>query len=156
MIRVRRHGLLTIPQGFAVVLQGRYIEHQALRAFGTTERITSVTSLRPKCHNIKDDTVLTTVRPISNLSELYNQFYEYRLEILEKRIREQRETLSKTLSAGQKMSTKIMRDFIQEQEAFLAQMNKEIVDDDLVIKGCIIDPHLSTEATHDNNRIRKA
>ena len=37
------------PQmGYSVVLQGRYIVHKALRAYGSTERITSVTSFRPK------------------------------------------------------------------------------------------------------------
>lgn len=32
---------LFLLQGCAVVLQGRYIEHQALQALGGTERITS-------------------------------------------------------------------------------------------------------------------
>ena len=37
------------PQmGYSVILQGRYIVHKALRAYGSTERITSVTSFRPK------------------------------------------------------------------------------------------------------------
>ena len=37
------------PQmGYSVILQGRYIVHKALRAYGSTERITSVTSFRPR------------------------------------------------------------------------------------------------------------
>ena len=37
------------PQmGYSVLLQGRYIEHKALSAYGSKERITSVTSFRPK------------------------------------------------------------------------------------------------------------
>lgn len=37
------------PQmGYSVLLQGRYIEHKGLRAYGSTERITAVTSFRPK------------------------------------------------------------------------------------------------------------
>lgn len=37
------------PQmGYSVLLQGRYIKHKALRAYGSTERITAVTSFRPK------------------------------------------------------------------------------------------------------------
>ena len=42
-----------------------------------------VTSFRPKCPLIKDDSVLTTVRAISDLSELYGGYAEYRLEMLE-------------------------------------------------------------------------
>ncbi|KAL6716428.1 hypothetical protein ACLMJK_005995 [Lecanora helva] len=131
------------PQmGCAVVLQGRYIEHQALRALGATERITMVTSFRPKSHTVKDDTVLTTVRPISNLSELYCQFSEYRLEILEERIRAQRKAMRENESRGKKFNTKMLKTFLCEQETFLAHMNRELVDDDLVTKGCIDDSHL--------------
>ncbi|KAL2040064.1 hypothetical protein N7G274_006967 [Stereocaulon virgatum] len=129
-------------RGHAVVLQGRYIEHQALRALGTTERITMVTSFRPKSHTVKDDTVLTTVRPISNLSELYYQFSEYRLEILEERIREKLKALRETERSGRKMNTKDLKAFLHEQEMFLAHMNKEMVDDALVTKGSIDDSHL--------------
>lgn len=104
-----------------------------------------VTSFRPKCHSFKDDTVLTTVRPISNLSELYYQFSEYRLEILEERIRSQRKALRENQSRGKKLDTKSLKAFVSEQETFLAHMNKEMVDDDLVKKGCIDDSHLLTE-----------
>ena len=128
-----------------MVLQGRYIEHQALRALGTTERITMVTSFRPRSHTVKDDTVLTTVRPISNLSELYYQFSEYRLEILEERIREQLKTLRETQKTGRKMKTKDLKAFLREQEVFLAHMNKEMVDDEHVTKGSIDDSHLVSD-----------
>ncbi|BCS19252.1 uncharacterized protein APUU_12080S [Aspergillus puulaauensis] len=73
--------------GTAVVLQGRYIEHQALKALGGRERISMVTCFRPKSPLIKDETVLVGVRGISEISELYTQYTEYRLEILEERIR---------------------------------------------------------------------
>lgn len=123
-------------------MQGRYIEHQALRALGSTERITMVTSFRPKCPTVKDDTVLTTVRPISNLSELYFQFTEYRLEILEERIRAQRKALHENEKRGKKLNTKALKSFLYEQESFLAHMNKEMVDNDLVTMGSIDDSHL--------------
>jgi len=110
-------------QGCAVILQGRHIEHQALRALGATERITMVTSFRPKSHNVQDDTVLTTVRPISNLSELYFQFSEYRLEILEERIRTQLKALRENETRGKKMNTKALKCFLREQELFLAHMS---------------------------------
>ena len=101
-----------------------------------------VTSFRPKCHTFKDDTVLTTVRPISDLSELYYQFTEYRLEILEERIRAQRKAMRENESRGKKVNTKTLKEFLSEQETFLAHMNREMVDDGLVTKGCIDDSHL--------------
>ncbi|KAI0400459.1 hypothetical protein F4802DRAFT_619828 [Xylaria palmicola] len=118
------------PQmGSAVVLQGRYITHQALRAHGTAERITMVTSFRPRNPSIRDDSVLTTVRPISNLSDLYNQFAEYRLKILEERIRLQLGEIQELCVAGKRVATKKLKDFLEEQEKFLVHMNKEIVDE---------------------------
>ncbi|KAL8709119.1 MAG: hypothetical protein Q9220_006140 [cf. Caloplaca sp. 1 TL-2023] len=131
------------PQmGCAVVLQGRYIEHQALRALGSTERITMVTSFRPRSPKLPDDTVLTTVRAISNISELYSQYSEYRLEILEERVRTQLRALRENKRDGKKMNVKALKDFIREQEVFLAHMNKEMVDEEFVTKGVIHDDHL--------------
>lgn len=116
------------PQmGCAVILQGRYIEHQALRALGTTERITMVTSFRPRSPNLPDDTVLTTVRPVSNLSELYSQYSEYRLEILEERVRMQLRVLRENKRGGKKVNVKLLKDFIRDQTEFLAEMNKQMV-----------------------------
>ncbi|KAF2454886.1 hypothetical protein BDY21DRAFT_387327 [Lineolata rhizophorae] len=124
------------PQmGCAVVLQGRYITHQALRALGAQERITMVTSFRPKSPHIRDDTVLTTVRPISDLSELYYGFGEYRMEILEERIREQLRQLRDRRRSGKKMNTTAFKKFLAEQEAFLKHMNNEMVEEDKVQVG---------------------
>ncbi|PGH15868.1 hypothetical protein AJ80_05399 [Polytolypa hystricis UAMH7299] len=141
-------GILKVrgPQmGCAVVLQGRYIEHQALRALGTTERITMVTSFRPRSPALPDDTVLTTVRPVSDLSELYFQFSEYRLEILEERIRAQLKIMRDRRCARRGFDTKGMKRFLSKQEQFLVQMNREIVDVEKVIKGFTDDSHLISE-----------
>ncbi|KAL8641097.1 MAG: hypothetical protein Q9226_008674, partial [Calogaya cf. arnoldii] len=134
------------PQmGCAVILQGRYIEHQALRAVGTTERITMVTSFRPRSPNLPDDTVLTTVRPVSNLSELYSQYTEYRLEILEERVRTQLRALRENKRGGKKINTKALKEFIRDQTEFLADMNKQMVDPEKVIMGSIDDSHLHSD-----------
>ncbi|OJD18722.1 hypothetical protein AJ78_01259 [Emergomyces pasteurianus Ep9510] len=134
------------PQmGCAVVLQGRYIEHQALRALGGTERITMVTSFRPRSPALPDDTVLTTVRAISDLSELYFQFSEYRLEMLEERVRMQLKEIRDRKKARRNFNTKAIKQFLAEQEKFLAHMNKEMVDDELVTKGFTDDSHLVSE-----------
>ncbi|KAL8874683.1 MAG: hypothetical protein Q9174_000023 [Haloplaca sp. 1 TL-2023] len=131
--------------GCAVVLQGRYIEHQALRALGMTERITMVTSFRPRSPSLRDDTVLTTVRPVSDLAELYSQYSEYRLEILEERIRNQLHNLRDNRRYGKKVKVGALKTFIEEQMGFLAAMNKEIVEETMVTMGDIDDSHLLTE-----------
>ena len=101
-----------------------------------------VTSFRPRDPLVRDDTVLTTVRPISSLSELYYQFSEYRLEMLQERIRIQLETMQATMQAGKKFDTIAIKRFLNEQEDFLAQMDQEIVEDDHVVRGSIDDSHL--------------
>ncbi|EEQ88627.1 hypothetical protein RJZ56_000367 [Blastomyces dermatitidis] len=143
------------PQmGCAVVLQGRYIEHQALRALGGTERITMVTSFRPRSPALPDDTVLTTVRAISDLSELYFQFSEYRLEILEERVRMQLKEIRDRKKARRNFNTKAMKKFLLEQEKFLAHMNKEMVEDELVTKGFTDDSHLISEELKERHKKR--
>ena len=101
-----------------------------------------VTSFRPRSPYVRDDTVLTTVRPISNLSELYFQFSEYRLEILEERIRTQLRFLRETKLREKPLNTNQMKKFLVEQETFLSHMNKEMVED--VTEGEIDDSHLLT------------
>ncbi len=96
-----------------------------------------VTSFRPRCPVLPDDTVLTTVRPVSDLSELYFQFSEYRLDILEERIRIQLKELRERKRAGKKLDTRALKMFLNEQETFLAHMNKEMVEEEKVGKGII-------------------
>jgi hypothetical protein len=116
-----------------------------LRALGGTERITMVTSFRPKSAFIKDDTVLTTVRSISNLSELYSQYAEYRLELLEERVRAQLKELRDRKRARRSFDTGAAKAFITEQRNFLDSMLREIVDDDLVTVGYTDDSHLLSD-----------
>lgn len=107
-------------------MQGRYIEHQALKAFGGRERITMVTSFRPKSPFVKDETVLTGVRSISNLSELYTQYSEYRLEVLEERIRARLKTERHREVAKRPFNIQDTRDFLTEQKRFIESMLDEI------------------------------
>ncbi|CAE6467547.1 unnamed protein product [Rhizoctonia solani] len=66
------------PQmGWAIMLQGRYIDHVALGAYGAPERVTMVTSYRAKDVMVKDESVLTTIRPWST----------YRLDLLSERFK---------------------------------------------------------------------
>ncbi|SRR6266536_2820590 len=116
-----------------------------MRALCTTERITMVTSFRPKSAFMPDDTVLTTVRPISDLSELYFQFSEYRLEMLEERIRERLKEMRERKRARRSFNTTKFKKFLKEQETFLAKMSKEIVEDSLVQKGVTDESHLLSD-----------
>jgi hypothetical protein len=124
-------------EGCAVILQGRYITHQALRALGAKERITAVTSWRPRSPFVKDDSVLRTVRPVSDLKELYPDFAEYRLEIMEQRIRRAREELRFHREAGDRFDTLGHKAFLQESVDFLAHTNHELVVEDEVQTGFI-------------------
>ena len=123
--------------GCAVILQGRYITHRALRAVGATERITAVTSFRPRSPFVKDDSVLRTVRPVSDLEELYPEFAEYRLEIMEQRIRRAREEMRARREAGERFDTQGHKAFLQESADFLAHTNRELVAEDEVQTGFI-------------------
>lgn len=145
---------MAVFQGCAVVLQGRYIEHMALRALGSTERITMVTSFRPRTPSVPDDTVLTTVRAISDLSELYFQFGEYRLEMLEERIREQLKAMRESKRAGRPFDTIKLKKFLTVQEQFLSHMNKEIIEEAKVKKGFTDDTHLNSEDLKERSRKR--
>ena len=121
-------------KGCAVVMQGRYIEHQALAAFGGQERITMVTSFRPRSPRIRDDTVLTTVRPISNLSDLYGQAAEYQLENSEARIRNMLKNIRDSMKAGA-TDVKAIKSFLEFEIKVLSHLNDEIVEEDKVQKG---------------------
>ena len=118
-------------------MQGRYITHQALRALGAQERITMVTSFRPRSPFLKDDSVLETVRPVSDLSELYYEFGEYRMEIMEERLRAKIKEVRDKRRAGKKFATLEFKHFLTEQVDFLAHTNEEIVHTAKMVRGRI-------------------
>ncbi|EKD15612.1 uncharacterized protein L3040_009060 [Drepanopeziza brunnea f. sp. 'multigermtubi'] len=122
--------------GCAVVLQGRYIDHQALSAFGGQERITMVTSFRPRSPRVRDDTVLNTVRPISNLSDLYGQTVEYNLENAESRIRYMLKNVRDSMKAGA-TDVQSIKSFLDFEIQALEHLNHEIVEESLVKKGSL-------------------
>lgn len=76
-----------IHQGHAVVLQGRSVSHIAIPAGNMPERITIVTSFRPRDVRLLDDSSNMNVRTKSQLSELYYQWTDYRLRLLSERFR---------------------------------------------------------------------
>ncbi|KAI1748921.1 hypothetical protein F4782DRAFT_337451 [Xylaria castorea] len=114
--------------GTAVVMQGRYIEHHVLKTIGGRERISMVTSFRPSNPLVKDDTVLVGVRGISNIDELYTQYTEYRLEVLEERLRLKMKEERKRQVAKRSFDVVAMKKFLSDQRAFLDSMITEIQD----------------------------
>lgn len=96
-----------------------------------------MTSFRPRSPFARDDSVLTTVRPISNLSKLYSEFAEYRLAMVEERVRAQLREVREKSRASKKFATKDFKKFLAEQIAFLQHMQNEIVPDEEVRMGYI-------------------
>lgn len=118
-------------------MQGRYITHQAMRALGAQERITSVTSFRPKSALLKDDTELRTVRGVSDLNELYYDFAEYRLKLMEEQVQHERERVWAARKAGEPFATASHKRFLKHVSAFSQQSSYELVDQGEVQKGYI-------------------
>ena len=71
--------------GSAVMMQGGLINHVALKAMGKGERITMVTSFRPRNAGMWDGSNLGNVKKVSDHDRLYEQWTRYRVEVLGKR-----------------------------------------------------------------------
>lgn len=112
-----------------MILQGRYIEHQALKAIGGKERISMVTCFRPRSPFVRDETVLTGVRAISNKTELYSQYMEYRLDIMEERTRAKKHEERKRRTAEREFNTFKARAWLLDQKEFIEAMLCELTDD---------------------------
>lgn len=80
-------------QGGAVILQGRHVSHIALPSGNMPERITIVTSFRPRDPRLLDQSSNMNVRTKSRLPELYYQWTSYRLHLLAERFRLEGEKL---------------------------------------------------------------
>lgn len=93
-----------------------------------------VTSFRPRCPTVRDDTVLNTVRPISNLSDLYGQTVEYQLENAESRIRGMLKKVRDSMKAGA-TDVKSIKSFLDFEVDTLTHLNTEIVEESLVQMG---------------------
>lgn len=104
-----------------------------------------VTSFRPKNPLVKDDTVLTTVRPVSNLSKLYGDYTEYRLSMLDERLRSQVQRNQAQKKSGRKFDTAGNKRFIAQQIDFLQSMLTQMVDERGVVAGVTDSTHLLSD-----------
>ncbi len=110
-------------QGHATVLQGRVVEHLAPKPTRYKERITMVTSYRPKDIAVKDETVLGTVRPETDKSTDFNTFYPqfvgYRCDLISQNLKKLQHTMISRMEKGEDfvkseamLELKRMRDYI--------------------------------------------
>ncbi|KAM3414752.1 hypothetical protein BST61_g9905 [Cercospora zeina] len=116
------------PQlGTAIVMQGAYLPHQATAARGNHERLTMVTSWRPRDPLMKDHTMMRGTKNISHLPTLYHQYAEYRMENLEERVRREAQSLRKRRAiAPEKFDVVRMRSWLEEQKAYIDAMLQEL------------------------------
>lgn len=116
-------------QGHCVILQGGQVEHLAARAFGTTERITTITSYRAAVAGINDNSYISNVRPYSDLPELYGQWTSYRLEKMKQEIEHMQSNIIKYVD---KYSDSFPLDeisrFADQQISYLKRTVRQMVD----------------------------
>ncbi|KAK5455977.1 hypothetical protein LTS15_005296 [Exophiala xenobiotica] len=112
--------------GYAVMMQGGSINHAALPCLGEGERITFVTSFRSKDAAVRDSSSLRTVRPISNLDELYRQWASYRLDVVSQRAALKREELDVRGRSADEIR-QMMNEWVRDQVEYLENTVKEMV-----------------------------
>jgi hypothetical protein len=111
--------------GSAVMMQGGLINHVALKALGDGERITMVTSFRPKDPHMPDSSNLGNVRKVSEKGALYSQWSVYRTEVLAKRAQILAERLKKASMSAEEVE-KVMGEWAREQIKYLEFSANEV------------------------------
>lgn len=114
--------------GSAVMMQGGLINHVALKALGNGERITMVTSFRPRNALAYDSSNLGNVKQVSNHDVLFKQWATYRAENIAKRALMFQESLIGLDAEGIKRVTK---EWTEEQIEYLKVTSMELTD-----QGC--------------------
>ncbi|KAF2022569.1 hypothetical protein EK21DRAFT_83034, partial [Setomelanomma holmii] len=126
-------------EGCAVILQGRHVVHQASRPPGGQERITAVTSWRPRSAFVKDESVLTTVRPVSNINELYVEFVAYRLEIVKERMTRAQTKMRARRQTGYNFDTPGYKAILQDLIHFINLTDQQLIAEEEVKRGIVDD-----------------
>ncbi|KAJ9620739.1 hypothetical protein H2204_012149 [Knufia peltigerae] len=117
------------PQvGWAVMMQGGCIEHIALKSVGTGERVTMVTSFRPRDPTLSDVSNLGNVKKSSNWDQLFKQWSIYRLKVIEKRAQLLREEIARGSPTGPQVA-EMMSKWNEEQFAYMQHTAVEMTGD---------------------------
>ena len=120
ILKVRGPGI-----GYAVMMQGGLISHVPLKAMGMGERITMVTSFRPKDPNAYDKSNLGNVKRVSDHDALFRQWTSYRAGVLAKRAELFRESL---LGLNAEEIVKATDAWAEKQIEYLKTTAKEMTD----------------------------
>ncbi|KAI8315766.1 hypothetical protein K4K59_000701 [Colletotrichum sp. SAR11_240] len=75
-----------------------------------------------------DDSVLTSIRPISELSELYYQWAKYRAQVVKARMEAMLHTLEENHDAGRQTDVKEIKRFLKQNEEYLSITDAEVVE----------------------------
>jgi len=110
------------------------------------ERLSMVTSLWPKSAFVRDESFLTNIRTVSNNDELYLQFAEYRLEMLEERTRAQLQDIRSKRKEGSKVTTSVLKRFIEEQQEHLRVTDLALLEEDKIERGIVKEIIIESEA----------
>ncbi|KAF5636078.1 hypothetical protein F52700_5392 [Fusarium sp. NRRL 52700] len=100
--------------GSVAFIQERHVTHTALRSDGPEVRMIMVCPMWPSSPFIRDDTFLTYTRTISDTSELYGQYADYRFGMLIERLRSRRAQSLDDRHKGVKLGTGEFKALIQE------------------------------------------
>ena len=98
-------------------MQGGQVKHLAARAFGSAERITTITSFRAAELGRFDDSRLANLRAYDNLPELYSQWSLYRL----KKMRDEIDAAVRKIESLDKSGITFVH---QETEALCEELSK--------------------------------
>ena len=96
-----------------------------------------VTSFRPRSALYPTDANLATVRPVSDLNQLYYQYAEYRLEALQERVMHELERLRS--KGPQLFETKRTKVALRGLKEMVTRTEAELVEEHLVRMGEIGD-----------------
>lgn len=106
-------------KGSSTILQGKYIEHQALKPQGGAERITMVSCFIPKNRMLHDESTLATTAPISNCNHLFQEWCSYRFDSLNYRLNHVKKEIEDARNRGEKFDLDKVKEFIQNQVQYL-------------------------------------
>lgn len=85
-----------------------------------------ITSFRARNPFVADKSNLGNIRPISEQSELYFQWTQYRIDVLQKRLEGMRELLEEEHRLKKTTDKKRIKDFLVDQAEWLSDTNREI------------------------------
>jgi hypothetical protein len=74
-----------------------------------------------------DNSVLTSIRPITDHSELYYQWSKYRIEVLQERLRSLLTVVEEQYHANMPTDKERLKEFFEQQENWLSTTRREIV-----------------------------